>query len=125
MRAQVRGMHSPDVDDLDAFTPDDVYDIDVFIQILAGPADSQGEESFNVQVVTPKAVAKSVAANGPLVSRHHLIVAEWDWPKIREFLTNSFEREQAPTWQELAQRLGRIGHWEFEDYRPPSDEPPG
>jgi hypothetical protein len=28
------------------------------------------------------------------------------------------ESEEAPTWAELAAKVGRIGKWEFEDYHP-------
>jgi hypothetical protein len=33
-------------------------------------------------------------------------------------LTRAVESEEAPTWPELAIKIGRIGKWEFEDYRP-------
>jgi hypothetical protein len=124
MKAAIRGMHSPDVHDLESYRPDDPEDVDVFIQVLAGPADGEGEESFNVQVVTPKALRRLAVESGPMIGRHHVIVLEWNWRVVHDFLVRTFEGQDALTWNELAERLGRIGHWEFEDYRPHPDERP-
>ena len=117
MRAKIRWFHSPDVYDLEKYAPDDPEDVGVFIQVMVGDEDSPGEESFDLEVVTPKHLIEHVKRDGPLIGRGFVIVARWNWPEIRDFLTGAFESEQAPTWDELGERLGRIGHWEFEDYR--------
>src|SRR5262245_52097841 len=46
----------------------------VVVRILAGELGVGGEESFDVSVCTPVWLAEHVAAEGPLVGRHHLIV---------------------------------------------------
>lgn len=118
MKAKVRSINSPDTEPED-FRPPDPEDVSILIQVFAGPEDDIGEEMFTVQVVTPKALGRWVAQNGPLVGRHYVMVEEWNWPRIRDFLVRAFERQEAPTWDVLGDRLGRIGHWEFEDYAPP------
>lgn len=35
-----------------------------------------------------------------------------------DFLRMRFETVQADSWPELAEKLARLGHWEFEDYSP-------
>lgn len=117
MRAAIRSMTSPDVD-VENYSPDDPEDVAVFVQVIAGPADEEGAESFNIDIVTPAWLAAHVKQHGPLVGRHYLIVDRWDWPTIRAFLTAAIEREEASTWSGLGERLARIGHWEFEDYQP-------
>lgn len=116
MRATVRRFHSPDAD-LATFVPSDPRDVAVLIQIMAGPADGPGEESFDGVVCTPHWLDRWVQENGPTVGRHYLVVAEYDEPRTRVFLTEEVESLEAETWPELAAKIGRVGMWEFEDYR--------
>lgn len=117
MRAVVRRFHSPDAD-LESYVPDDPEDVGLLVQLMVGPAGQPGEESFDVVVCTPRGLARWVREDGPLIGRHHLIIERWDAARIRLFLTGIVESEEAPTWRELAAKIGRIGRWEFEDYRP-------
>ena len=116
MKAAVRALHSPDAD-LVTFRPDDPEDVGILVQVMAGPDDGPGEESFDVMVCTPRWLERLVRTEGPLIGRHYLVVARYDGAEIRQFLTRVVESETAATWNELATRLGRIGMWEFEDYR--------
>jgi hypothetical protein len=117
MKATVRHLHSPDVD-LDNFVPDDPEDVGVLIQVLAGPVDGPGEESFDIMLCTPNWLKSWVRSHGPTIGRHHLIVERYDFSRIREYIVTAIEAEEGATWQELGLRIGRIGKWEFEDYRP-------
>lgn len=117
MRASVRRFHSPDAD-LETFAPEDATDVEVLVQIMAGPSEGPGEESFDVVVCTPRRLLQQVDERGPIVGRHYLVVPEWDWPRIRLFLTEEVEAHDEPTWRELAIKIGRVGKWEFEDYKP-------
>lgn len=74
MRAEVRRLHSPDVLDLRGYTPPVSDDFSVLIQILAGPLGLDGEESFDIDVLTPKRLASRVAQKGPVSGCHLLIV---------------------------------------------------
>src|SRR5690606_24552081 len=42
--------------------------------------------------------------SGPIIGRHHLIVNEYDFPRIRAFPRQAVESEEAATWTELAER---------------------
>ena len=117
MKAEAKRFHSPDVD-LETFAPADVNDVGVLVQVMAGPADGPGEESFDVIVCTPQWLAKQLGERGPVIGRHHLLVESWDWPRTRLFLTQEVEACEAPTWSALAAQIGRIGKWEFEEYKP-------
>lgn len=120
MKATVRQFHSPDAD-LDSYVSTDPADDALFIQMLVGPADGDGdgdgEESFDLIVCTPRWLAREASAHGPIVGRHHLVVDSLDIPIALEFLRTRVADATAPTWHELALQLGRIGKWEFEDYR--------
>lgn len=116
IRAALRRFHSPDVD-LETYIPDDPGDVGVLVQVMAGPADGPGEESFDVVVCTPRWLERRVRNEGPLVGRHHLIVERYDAARIWVFLTDAIESVEAETWSDLASKIGRVGMWEFEDYQ--------
>lgn len=117
MRAAVRSISSPDVD-VRTYQSDDPTDDAVFLTVYAGPAGSIGEESFDLTVCTPLWLSRKASEEGPVLGRHLLIVAQLDMAEVDQFLTRRFESYEAPDWATLADKLGRIGHWEFEDYRP-------
>jgi hypothetical protein len=109
MRAQVRGFLV--VDDPDE-SPGPVL-----VQVFAGPADGPGEESFQVEVVSVDALASMLEHSPVLPGRHLLIMRDLDLRVAEAFLRARFEELSAETWPELAEKLGRIGSWEFEDYQ--------
>ncbi len=110
MKAAIRYLHSPDVNDLESFQPADPEAFGLSVQVMAGPADGAGEESFDV-VCTPGWLAERVRSRGPLFGRHHVIFDAYDFDQIKAVLTDAVESEEAPTWNELGERLGRIGKW--------------
>jgi len=60
---------------------------------------------------------RELEAAQPLIGRHHLIVGRFDWPEISRFLRGQVEAVTGRDWTELAGSIGRVGMWEFEDYR--------
>lgn len=120
MKATIRQFHSPDAD-LDTYVSADPADDALLVQMLIGPADedrdSDSAESFDVLVCTPRWLAREASTHGPTVGRHHLVVDSLEIPIALEFLRARVAEATAPTWHELALQLGRIGKWEFEDYR--------
>lgn len=113
----MKRFHSPDAE-LQTYEPEDASDFGVLVQVMAGPADGPGEESFDVVVCTPRWLQRLTDEQGPVICRHHLVVESWDWPRIRLFLTQEVETHEAPSWRDLAAKIGRLGKWEFEDYQP-------
>lgn len=87
-----------------------------WIRVMAGPEGGIGEESFDLLVCTPDWLKDEISRSGAIVGRHHLIVDSWDAARVRQKVTETFTREQADDWEHLAERLARLGHWEFEDY---------
>jgi hypothetical protein len=54
----------------------------------------------------------------PVVGRHHLFMATYSYEILESFLLAYLERSQADDWSGIAEKLSRLGHWEFEDYTP-------
>ncbi|WP_392507568.1 immunity 8 family protein [Naumannella halotolerans] len=116
MKASLRYFTSSDLD-IETEIPDNPGDFMLLIRAVVGPDGDRGEESFDVEVCTPRWLARQVRG-GPVVGRHLLIVDHYDIDEITGFLRRLIESVAAATWGEVAERVGRIGLWEFEDYRP-------
>ncbi len=121
MKASVRSISSPDVD-LATYSPADSEPIYALIELTVGSDGGDGADIFGIVVCSPAGLAREVDRSGPMFARHHLVVARWDWPLIRDFIVSAIEADEAATWGELASRIGRVAQWEFEDYRPHPDE---
>src|SRR6187402_1459149 len=113
--AELKRLHSPDVRDLMTFSPDDPTNFSFLLQIMAAPVGVNGEESFDVIVCTPRWLEAHVRGSRPLIGRHHLIVERYDYQELQEFISASCSECRGASWQEAAAKLGRLGHWEFED----------
>jgi hypothetical protein len=118
VRPILKGLHSPDAPDLESFLPQDPQRWCILLQAMFGPENSEGEESFGILVCTPQWLSQGVAENGIVDGRHHLVVNELDLPRLRNFLQDYANTCTGKTWHDAALKLSRLGHWEFEDYRP-------
>ena len=116
MRAQIRRLHTPDEDSLDSFDPERDDDFSLLVQVIVGPDSAEGEESFDLEIITPKELARRIAQTGPICGRHYLIVNRFDSEQIRRWIENAVSSCTGRDWGEVASKLSRIARWEFEDY---------
>ncbi len=116
MRAELKRLHSPDIDDLEKYTPAQPDCFGFLVQAMIGPAGCQGEESFDMVVCTPEWLKRTRPAEF-ILGRHHLIVFKYDYKSLAAYIAALAEECTGETWQEIAQQLSRLGKWEFEDYR--------
>jgi len=115
VQAVIRHVNTPDIDP-DTYVPEDPANFMFLVQLIAGPLGEPGEESFQFEVCTPGWVAARVREGGPLNGRHLVIVDAFHWPTIRAYFERLVDRCAGATWREVAEKLSRYGHWEFEDY---------
>jgi hypothetical protein len=118
MRAKLKRLHSPDIEDLASYVSNPRDNFGFLLQIMAGPQGGEGEESFDVFVCTPEWLKQNRSQTGIIVGRHYLIVFEYNYNRLLSFLDEYCSQCSGQTWQEVAQQLGRLGKWEFEDYKP-------
>ena len=85
---------------------------------MVGPEGGEGEESFDIDVCTPKWLEEACQGEGFVVGRHYLIVARYEVTQLKSVITGLVEKCEGDSWPEVAEKVSRIGHWEFEDYRP-------
>jgi hypothetical protein len=118
MTAELKRLHSPDVYDLRNFVPEIIDNFGFLLQAMIGPKGVDGEESFDIQVCTPKWLSDRQDPSDVVIGRHYLIVFGYDYDRLVNVIANFCEECSGKTWQEIAMRLDRLGKWEFEDYQP-------
>jgi hypothetical protein len=114
--AQLKRLHSPDIQDLRNWIPES-KEFAILLQIMAGPEGSPGEESFDVTLCTPAWIKNQVEREGVITGRHLLIIADYDYGQVNGYISRYLTTCTGNTWQEVAAKIARLGHWEFEDYR--------
>ena len=116
MRAVVRSLHlDPNPRELSA----DPVEFAFLARLYVGPSDGPGEESFDVQVCSPEWLAARCAAEGFVDGRHTVVTTldAYSEEGLRSFLTRRVESANGTVWHEVAEKVARLGLWEFEDYR--------
>ncbi len=54
MRAIIKSFHNPEIDDLQHFKPKISDNFCFLLQVMIGPENESGEETFDIEVCTPK-----------------------------------------------------------------------
>jgi hypothetical protein len=116
MKAEVKYFHSPEIEDLVNYQPEIQDNFCFLLQMMVGLKDVESEESFNITVCTPKWLLNNYGNNDIIFGRHYLIVFQYDFNRISEKLTSFVNSLDENNWSELAEKISRIGFWEFEDY---------
>ena len=98
----------------------DPAEFSLLARMIVGPADTPGEESFDVTVCSPEWLTQACRRVGGIYNpRHHLVVNVDDFDKraLEWWLAARVQEVEPQSWPEIGERLGRLGHWEFEDYQ--------
>jgi len=115
MKASLRYLHFPDVDSPEENLPSVPDHLPIPMQAMIGPRDSEGEESFEFIVCTPRWIETKVGELKHLFGRHLLIVDRYDYVTIARAIEGLCNIHDAPDWPSLASRLGEYGAWEFHE----------
>ncbi len=72
-----------------------------------------------MQVCSPEWLAGRCADEGFVDGRHTVITTLDGYSEegLRSFLTRRVENVSGSTWHDVAEKVARLGLWEFEDYR--------
>jgi hypothetical protein len=88
-------------------------------QLLVGPADGPGEESFELTICSPEWLRQQCKSGEP-VSGLHCVIVGWDTydeRALRQWLEARVQVVEAETWDAIAGQLRFLGKWEFDAYR--------
>ena len=115
MRAELRILFSPDVDDLQSYAPGDAFC--VMLSALIGPQGESGEESFDFEICSPAWLAAELEGCRWISGRYRLIMARFDLASVEHYIAARLAQATGETWAEVAGKLSRWARWEFEDYK--------
>lgn len=115
MKAELKGIYSPDADLTDS-SAELSADI-LLVQLMIGPENAPGEESFDVIVCTPEGQARAGDSHGTEPNEYTVVLDRIDIALVRRYVNDFLRDLERPTWEELATEISRIGKWEFQDYR--------
>ncbi len=116
MKATIRRFHSPDVEDLNSWSPRTPACFGFLLQVLVGPQDAEGEESFDFIVCTPDWLKERHGDEAVVLGRHYILLFKYDFDLVRKAITEIVEKAAGNNWREVASKIARYGRWEFEDY---------
>lgn len=116
MNAELKRVHSPDIDDLENYRPENLEKFSFLLEAMVGPEGKEGEESFDIEVCTPKWLEETYGLEDVVIGRHHLIVREYNYERIMRAIKDYLQLCSGENWNEVAEKVARLGKWEFEDY---------
>jgi hypothetical protein len=100
----------------DEYCPEEDECFGVWITVHVGPDDEEGSHLYQILVCTPEWIKQKNYPNGTAWGRHMLIVFRYDPDQIRREISRYVEGCTGKNFWEIAQKVARIGAWEFEDY---------
>jgi len=107
----------PNLEDLENYVPEDPEIFRFGVQVTVGAEGEEGVDSFDIKVVSPK----WILFNGTekiFMGRHYLIMLNYDFDRLKNFIVSYIESCTGNTWKEVADKVGRLGKSEYEDYEP-------
>jgi hypothetical protein len=117
MQSEVKSIISVEIADFNTYRPIDEKSFSFLLTVAVGPKDTMEEELFDIEVCTPQWLMENHNLREIVLGKHKLIVFEFNMQGILEKINDLFGRCNGKDWNEIAIKLSRIGHWEFEDYR--------
>jgi hypothetical protein len=118
MRATIKSYDSDEIADSHTYYPEDPEFFAFSLTLAIGEVGSARADNFEITVVTPEFLRAQYPRDKCYLLRHYLLVNEYDFASILALLTKYVDSLEAETWEQLAQKVGQIARWEFEDYRP-------
>jgi len=117
IHAVLRYLSTTDGVDLGEYLPVDSTCFRIYLFAEIGPSDSEASEHFYFTVATPRWLQKNIEANTIFVGRHVLFIERFNAQIIREGIRAYCRSCSGEVWHEIAEKVARIGSWEFEDYK--------
>jgi hypothetical protein len=117
MKPVIKGFEF-DQDSNDKFQPEDPSCFFTSIRLIIGPDNEEGEEIYDVFLVTPKWMESNYKQDRIHLGMNKIIVKEFDLDKILVFLNSYLERCAGKNWKEVSYKLRGLGVSEFDDFLP-------
>lgn len=105
-----------DHDPIDEWIPSSDTEVFYYLCLHIGPADNEGADLFNVQVVTPLAINEHNL--GKTLSKYKIVVNPYSWDNVLSVLNEILYNCEGVNWNQQASQLSKYFDWEFENYQP-------
>lgn len=115
LRVVVKSIYVGDNIPLKSFCPDSKDCFGVWVSVQIGPDIEEKIFVYQILVCTPSWIAKEYQSHGAVWGRHMLIVFEYDQKHIQGEIEKYVARCTGKSFWEIAQKIARVGAWEFED----------
>jgi hypothetical protein len=110
LSVRLKKLHSPDLEV--GLLPADPLNCRVLVQATIGPADLEGGDTFNFEVVTPN----NLASLGARWGKGILILPAFSWTEIERFIGRLVANSSQDDWPSTAKALNQYLDWEFDGY---------
>lgn len=118
MRAIVKSIDTASHIAFDTYCPEDETCFGLWLTVQVGQDGEAGGHLYQILVCTPDWIKTEYLHSGAVWGRHMLIVPRYDRERIKSEISQYVEGCTGRDFWELAQKVARIGAWEFEDYQP-------
>jgi hypothetical protein len=108
---------SSDVGDFFSYQPSDPDCFGFPLNLTIGIEGQEGADNFQLMVATPKYIQQTHPNQSAILLRHYLLVFRYDFNEILDVVNNYVRSIDEPTWEQVAEKIGRMAQWEFEDYK--------
>jgi hypothetical protein len=115
MKAELKRIYCPDYD-IKTYYPENEDNFSVFLQIFVGIEGEEFEESFDVELFTPQYLIENHQGDEIVIGKRAIIVFDYNFSNLEKRLKKYCDSCTGSTWGEIANKLMRMGKWEFEDY---------
>jgi hypothetical protein len=115
MRARLKSLRSDDIEDLEAWVPPEPDAFAVPLVLEVGVLGQRGRERFDLLAVTPRWLEERHGRHGAVPGRGLLLVFEWNYARLRAWLSRKVEACSGSTWPEVARKVGRLAEWEGDE----------
>lgn len=85
-------------------------------QAMFGPEGEHGEESFSIKICSPGWLMSELDNRNIISGRNLLVMKEFNMELIEAYLKRATSTITEKSWSDVATKLSKFAHWEFEDY---------
>ncbi len=119
MKPILKYIMSPDVrEDLEKFQPPEKDNFNIYVMMLVECDTIEGNEMFDFFWCTPKWLMNNIEESGLIWGRQYVIVANYNYDFLVKKIEAYFSTIEEDTWHAMTEKVSRIAHSEFEDYKP-------
>ncbi|MFD2784145.1 immunity 8 family protein [Hymenobacter rubripertinctus] len=117
MKAIVKGYDRSEVDDHSTYEPDAPLVFAYTLTFSIGPIGEKGADYFDVFVASAGYLQILFPDEAASFLRHTILARDYNVKQVVALMEKYVNSLEEDTWEMLADKLSRVAHWEFEDYR--------